>query len=412
MSGLEIVLALAVAALAYALVRQLREFAKLRRWASKSRLPSAPETEGIWGEVFNLLERHRRSNAGERRRLARLIVRSRRAAQVLPYGVTALDPELRLEWCNAAARAHLGVDPERDRGEPIANFVRQPEFIEYLRRRDQSEGLRLRAGGADAPMLSLQLVAFDESAWLLLSRDVTGEERVEAMRRDFVANVSHELRTPLTVLAGFLDTIRDLKLDAQRVRDYLGLMRPQAERMTRLIEDLLALSALEHAPPPPEARVAVRPLLERLHAEAEALSGGRHRIALAIAGAEDLAGAESEIADAFSNLVTNAVRYTPPAGEIRIAWRSSPDGAEFSVADTGIGIEAEHIPRLTERFYRVDRGRSRESGGTGLGLAIVKHALARHEATLAIESTPGKGSVFRARFPAVRLLPAVRTLAG
>jgi two-component system phosphate regulon sensor histidine kinase PhoR len=408
-SWLEIVLALGLAVLAFALIWQLRELAKLRRWAAKPRLPDAPHAEGAWGEAFDLLERHRRSNLGARRRLARLIVRTRRAAQALPYGVAALDPALRLEWCNATMRAHIGIDPERDRGEPIANFVRQPEFVEYLQQRDRAEPLRLRAG---ARTLSVQLIPFDENAWLLLSRDVTGEERLEAMRRDFVANVSHELRTPLTVLTGFLETIRDLKLDPQRVRDYLNLMRPQAERMTRLIEDLLALSALEHAPPPPEARVAVRPLLDRLRAAAAALSGGRHRIALETAGGEDLVGAESEIASAFANLVTNAVRYTPDGGEIRIAWRSSPAGAEFSVADTGIGIEPEHIPRLTERFYRVDRGRSRESGGTGLGLAIVKHALARHEATLAVESIPGKGSVFRARFPAARLLPAAQKVAG
>jgi len=411
-TGLAIFLALAAAALGYALLRQLRERARLRRWAAQSRLPDAPEAAGAWGEVFNLLERHRRASVGERRRLARLIVRTRRAAQALPYGVTTLDPELRVEWCNATARTHLGIDPERDRGEPIANFVRQPEFVEYLQHRHRVEPLRLRTGGPEARTLSVQLVAFDENAWLLLSRDVTGEERLDAMRRDFVANVSHELRTPLTVLAGFLETIGDRKLEPQRVRDYLNLMRPQAERMTRLIEDLLALSALEHAPPPPATRVAVRPLLERLHAEAEALSGGRHRIALEIAAAADLAGAESEIASAFSNLVTNAVRYTGDGGEIRIAWRASPAGAELSVADTGVGIEPEHLPRLTERFYRVDRGRSRESGGTGLGLAIVKHALARHEATLAIESTPGKGSVFRARFPAARLLAAPERISG
>ena len=412
MTGLEVVLALAVAGLAYALARQLREFARLRRWAARSRLPDAPEARGAWGEVFNLLERHRRSAAGERRRLARLIVRTRRAAQALPYGVTTLDPALRVEWCNAAARAHLGIDPERDRGEPIANFVRQPEFIEYLQRRNPSELLRLRAAGAEARTLSVQLVAFDENAWLLLSHDVTGEERLDAMRRDFVANVSHELRTPLTVLTGFLETIGERKLEPQRVRDYLNLMRPQAERMARLIEDLLALSTLEHAPPPPEARVAVRALLERVRAEAEALSGGRHRISLGIAGDADLAGAESELASAFANLVTNAVRYTPAGGAIRIAWRASQAGAEFTVEDTGIGIEPEHIPRLTERFYRVDHGRSRESGGTGLGLAIVKHALARHEAALTIESTPGKGSVFRARFPAARLLPATQKVSG
>jgi two-component system phosphate regulon sensor histidine kinase PhoR len=201
------------------------------------------------------------------------------------------------------------------------------------------------------------------------------------------------------------------------VRDYIGLMAPQADRMKRLIDDLLTLSAMEHALAPPEAsRVPLRPLLERVRAEAEALSSGKHRISLEAAGEDDLLGAESEIASAFVNLATNAVRYTPAGGEIRIRWRSGPrvaeGGAEFSVEDTGIGIDPEHLPRLTERFYRVDRGRSRETGGTGLGLSIVKHALARHQATLAIDSTPGKGSRFTAHFPAARLAQARQKVEG
>jgi two-component system phosphate regulon sensor histidine kinase PhoR len=257
------------------------------------------------------------------------------------------------------------------------------------------------------------VVSFGDEEHLLLSQDVTGAAQVEAMRRDFVANVSHELRTPLTVLAGFLETIQDLKLDAARVRDYVGLMAPQAERMKRLIDDLLTLSALEHAPPPPDAeRVRLQPLLQRVRAEAEALSAGRHRISLEISDAHDLLGAEREIASAFTNLATNAVRYTPAGGEIRLRWISSDTGGVFSVEDSGIGIDPEHLPRLTERFYRVDRGRSRETGGTGLGLSIVKHALARHQATLAVESTPGKGSRFSARFPANRLAAASLNVAG
>jgi two-component system phosphate regulon sensor histidine kinase PhoR len=233
------------------------------------------------------------------------------------------------------------------------------------------------------------------------------------MRRDFVANVSHELRTPLTVLAGFLETIQDLKLDPQRVRDYVGLMAPQAERMKHLIDDLLTLSVLEHAPPPPDAeRVALRPLLERVRAEAEVLSGGKHRISLEAADAHDLLGAEREIASAFTNLATNAVRYTPSGGVIRLRWNSTDAGGEFSVEDSGIGIDQEHLPRLTERFYRVDRGRSRETGGTGLGLSIVKHALARHQAALTIDSSPGKGSRFSARFPAARLAAATQKVRG
>jgi two-component system phosphate regulon sensor histidine kinase PhoR len=409
-SGTEIALALLVALLAAVLWRERREFMKLRRWAAQRRLNDPPEAAGAWGAVFNFLHRHRRENLRHRRQLARLIVRSRRAAEALPYGVTVLNARMRIEWCNHAAREHLGIDPERDRGEPIANFVRQPDFAEYLAAGEFSQPLRLKA--SEALALSIQYVPFEEEAWLFLTQDVTGAERIDAMRRDFVANVSHELKTPLTVLSGFIETIQDLKLDGERVRNYIGLMAPPAERMRRLIEDLLTLSALEHAPPPPEQRIAVRPLLERLRAEAAQLSAGRHRISVEIEGEHYLSGAESEIWSAFLNLVTNAVRYTPAGGEIRIGWRAGAHGAEYSVQDSGIGIEAEHLPRLTERFYRVDRGRSSETGGTGLGLAIVKHALTRHQATLAIESTPGKGSVFRARFPASRLLAADQKVPG
>ena len=412
MTATVIALSLLAALLALALYHHRRQFGRLRRWAVQPRLTDPPEAEGDWGELFNWLHRHRRANLRRRRQLAQLIVRSRRAAQALPYGVTVLDAGLRLDWCNDSARQHFGLDPERDRGAPIANFVRHPDFVAYLESRAFSEPLRLHLPGEPARTLALQLVAFDEDAWLLLSQDITGAERLEAMRRDFVANVSHELRTPLTVLSGFLETIQDLKLEPQRVRDYVALMAPQAERMRRIIEDLLALSILEHAPPPPEERVALRPLLERLRSETGQLSGGRHRISLSIEGDHDLCGAENELASAFLNLAGNAVRYTPAGGEIRLAWRSSAEGGEFSVEDTGIGIEAEHLPRLTERFYRVDRGRSRDTGGTGLGLAIVKHALARHQLALEIASSSGKGSTFRVHFPAARLLPALQKVPG
>jgi len=227
------------------------------------------------------------------------------------------------------------------------------------------------------------------------------------MRRDFVANVSHELRTPLTVLVGFLETVRELKLDPQRQRDYLGMMREQAARMQRIIDDLLALSVLESSPLPAAGRVRVRALLERVLADGKALSGGGHVLSLEADPHVDIAGSEQELASAFGNLVSNAIRYTPPGGKVRLSWTDGPEGATFAVEDTGVGIAPEHIPRLTERFYRVDRGRSRESGGTGLGLAIVKHALARHEATLSIESTPGAGSRFAVRFPPQRTLPAL-----
>ena len=325
----------------------------------------------------------------------------RRAVQALPDGVVILDSANRIEWFNRTAEVQLQLDPGTDLGQNIANLVREPEFIGYLNSSEDS--VRIARGPALA--LSLQLIPFGQSQKMLLSRDVTQAERVDVMRRDFVANVSHELRTPLTVLVGFLETVRELKLDPQRMRDYLGMMQEQAARMQRIIEDLLTLSALDSAPPASgERQIAVRPLLLRLKADAEALSGGRHTIKMQIEETHGgVLGVESELVSALGNLVSNAIRYTPAGGTITLTWREGPDGGRFSVEDTGIGIDPEHLPRLTERFYRVDRSRSRETGGTGLGLAIAKHALARHDATLEIESQPGKGSRFSARFPARRL---------
>ena len=280
--------------------------------------------------------------------------------------------------------------------------MREPAFVACLAAGEDAAPVRIER--RPARTLVLQLIPYGRAEKLLLSRDTTQAERVETMRRDFVANVSHELRTPLTVLSGFLETLRELKLDPQRQRDYLGMMHEQAARMQGIIGDLLTLSTLESAPPPAAERVRVAPLLERLRADAVGLSGGRHEISLQGRPAADLAGVESELASAFGNLVSNAVRYTPRGGKVTLLWSDDAQGAQFAVEDTGVGVAPEHIPRLTERFYRVDRSRSRESGGTGLGLAIVKHALARHQATLHVESTPGAGSRFIARFPAQRTL--------
>jgi two-component system phosphate regulon sensor histidine kinase PhoR len=239
----------------------------------------------------------------------------------------------------------------------------------------------------------------------VLSRDVTRFEKLETTRREFVANVSHEMRTPLTVVGGFLETLRD-EPDAASRSHYLDLMEEQSRRMLRLVEDLLTLSSLESSPPPPmEESIDMPALLERLGAEARALSGGRHSIEVHADAGANLSGSEKELSSAFSNLVSNAIRYTPSGGAVRLRWQPTAEGAAFEVEDTGIGIPPEHIPRLTERFYRVDRGRSRETGGTGLGLAIVKHALGRHGATLAITSEPGQGSRFSARFSGPRVRP-------
>jgi two-component system phosphate regulon sensor histidine kinase PhoR len=392
--------------LAVLVLHHVRNLDRLSKWARTSLAGSVPESTGAWDDVLTLLYRRQRTEAGRRRQLARLLSRSRRAGRALPYGLAIVDPEYRILWCNDSCESHFGIDAKGDAGQPITNLVRQPEFVEYVAARDFSRPLELKTARADGLVLSIQFVPYVESQYLLLSRDITQGIRVETMRRDFVANVSHELRTPLTVLVGFLETVRELKLDPERSRDYLNLMSEQSKRMQRIIDDLLTLSMLESAPEPQGERVDVSLLLERIRVEAEALSAGRHQIVLDAESGFDLLAAESEIASAFSNLASNAVRYTPAGGKVRLVWRASHGGAEFAVEDTGAGIEAEHIPRLTERFYRVDRGRSRETGGTGLGLAIVKHALARHQATLEIESTLGKGSRFSAKFPARRVVPA------
>ena len=399
-----LVAGLAAVAAAWA-VNYVVNVRKLRRWLSRPKLSTVPEAVGIWDSVFALLYRHEREYAREKRRLTHLVVRAAQAGRALPDGVVILDEYNRVEWCNDRAESYLGIDRHTDTGVPIVNLLRDPEFVRYVEAGSFDEAMTLRPARNASLALSLKLIRYGHDRKLLLSRDVTQEEKVETMRRDFVANVSHELRTPLTVLSGFLETVRDLDLDKERTHKYLGLMSGQAARMQRIIEDLLELSALESAPiPQREERVRVAPLLAHTRAEAEALSAGRHRITLQAEGDYDLAGAENELTSAFGNLAGNAINYTPPGGEVRLIWKATPEGAVFSVEDTGIGIAADQIPRLTERFYRVDRSRSRETGGTGLGLAIVKHALARHDARLEIESQPGKGSRFTATFPARRVV--------
>ncbi len=309
----------------------------------------------------------------------------------------------RIDWANDNARLHLEIDPARDVGTPITHLVRIPEFLEYLTRGDYSKPIQVQAPHSGDRVLSLQVVAYGEGQRLVLSRDITQFRQVERMRREFVANVSHELRTPLTVIAGFLETLREER-DPEAARRYIGLMEEQARRMQRLVEDLLMLSSLESSPPPPlEESIDMEKLVERMAADARALSGGRHRIEVDAQPGVRLLGSEKEIASALGNLVSNAIRYTPEGGRVKLRWHATPEAATFDVEDTGIGIAPEHLPRLSERFYRIDRGRSRETGGTGLGLAIAKHALARHGATLDIASHVGEGSRFSARFQGPRV---------
>jgi len=379
--------------------RQLR---RLGHWLEHGESPYPPRARGAWDVLHAKLHRSRRASAAREAELAEALARWRAAARALPDGVVILDQD-RIAWLNDTARAHLEIDPATDTGRPLTHLVRIPEFQEYLQRGDFSRPVIVNAPHGGGRTLSLQVIEYGDGQKLVLSRDITQFRQVERMRREFVANVSRELRTPLTVVSGFLEPLREEK-DPAAARRYIDLMSEQAKRMERLVEDLLTLSALESSPPPPmEEPIDMRALTERLGADARALSGGRHDIDIAAETGVHLVGSEGEIASALGNLVSNAVRYTPPGGTVRLRWHATPDGADFDVEDSGIGIAPEHLPRLTERFYRVDRGRSRETGGTGLGLAIVKHALNRHGATLDIASTPGAGSRFTARFGGARV---------
>jgi two-component system phosphate regulon sensor histidine kinase PhoR len=391
---------LAAGALAI-LVRHLYYLDLLTRWAAGPLDAPVPEARGVWADVFTAMYRRTRIRAAMQRELKHLVERFRRAADALPEGVVVLDAQNRIDWVNPTAMDQLGLAMPHDRGQAIVNLVRAPEFLRSVERGDFGEPVVV-ASLRDRRTLALQLVPFGLDEKLLLSRDVTQLEAVTRMRRDFIANVSHELKTPLTVISGFVETLQDIELEPRQRGRYLALMQDQARSMQRLVEDLLTLSALESEDHPPRHDAfPVAPLLLELSADAKALSRGEHAVTVDIGQAAAIHGSRDELKSGLGNLVSNAVRYTPAGGEIRLSWRIDEDGSGvFAVADSGIGIAAEHIPRLTERFYRVDRSRSRATGGTGLGLAIVKHVLLRHHAELVVASTPGKGSTFSIKLPA------------
>jgi len=394
------------------LARHVANLAALAGWLGDPLAKPVPQGSGVWEEVLVGLYRFVRERIKREQQLADDLERFRNAGLALPDGVVLLDARGHIEWCNPIASQYLGLDEQRDLGQPLVNLVRHPDLVAYLERGDYAEPLTLRLTRGEGLVLSLAVIAYGEAQKLLLASDITLAEKVETMRRDFVANVSHELKSPLTVVAGFLETLTDseVKLDERRRQGYLEMMREHTLRMQRLVEDLLTLSALESSRgSSDETLVDVPALLAGVRDEALALSAGRHRIELSVEQPVLLLADAQELRSAFGNLVSNAVRYTPAGGDIRLSWRRRGAQALFSVADSGPGIEPRHIPRLTERFYRVDHSRSRETGGTGLGLAIVKHVLTRHQATLEIESEPGKGSMFSAVFPARRIKSAAET---
>ncbi|MES2772476.1 MAG: phosphate regulon sensor histidine kinase PhoR [Pseudomonadota bacterium] len=384
----------------------LAQLQRLMRWLQNSLDAPLPEGFGLWAIVFADLQRRVRMRVSQQQLLEQTIERFTRAAQALPDGIIIFNRHEQIEWMNAQAESHFQMTAQTDRGQALTNLIRQPDFVHYLAAKEYAEPLLYRGGRVAGQTLLLQVIPYGNEQTLLLSRDMSHLERLETVRRDFVANVSHELKTPLTVVLGFAEMLDDPEMtcaEAERKR-YLGLIRAQTLRMQNLIEDLLTLSALETGRAVPnENCVDLAPIMHSVLAEAEALSAGRHVLSLNVQGKTLILGEAHELRSAFANLASNAVRYTPAGGKIELAWQVAADGARFSVTDSGIGIDAQHLPRLTERFYRVDRSRSRGTGGTGLGLAIVKHVLTRHEGALSVNSEPGKGSCFSAYFPVSRL---------
>jgi two-component system phosphate regulon sensor histidine kinase PhoR len=392
--------------LAAALVFHLRNLHALLVWLRDPLKNPVPIGAGAWEHVFAALYRLVRSFAQQRNRVTGQLARFRSAAQAMPIGVIVLDDEDRISWCNITAERMFDLDARKDAGQPILNLVRQPAFADYIKSRAYDEPLALRISRVEALVLAVRVVQYGQDEKLLLSRDITQAEKIETMRRDFVANVSHELKTPLTVVSGFLETFSEgnIQADDPRGRQALEMMRSQTDRMQRLVEDLLLLSTLESSSMPArESQIDVETLLGGILEDARALSAGRHQVQLHVGEPAQVWGDEQEIRSAFSNLVSNAIRYTPRGGRITLSWGRRGDEGVFTVEDTGIGIESRHLPRLTERFYRADTSRSRDTGGTGLGLAIVKHVLTRHQGRLEIESDLGRGSRFSALFPARRV---------
>jgi two-component system, OmpR family, phosphate regulon sensor histidine kinase PhoR len=379
---------------------------KLHRWYQKPSLSSIPNGRGIWEDIFADIYHQQRRFSRNQAQISSALDRFRHAASALPDGVVLLNGEDKIEWCNPPAEKQLGLVLNQDTGQPISYLVRHTDFIKYLQNQDYSEPIKLKSSRNPEITLEIQLIPFGGKQKLLICRDITQIEKLEIMRRDFIANVSHELRTPLTVVGGFLETLMDMDgAIPESTRGYFTMMSEQTGRMRRLIEDLLTLSQLENgANTPQDSEIDMGAMLSMLMNEALSLSHGQHRISLEAAPDIALIGSPEELHSALGNLVSNAVRYTPEGGEIRITWGLRGKLPVFSVKDSGIGIEQKHIDRLTERFYRVDRSRSRETGGTGLGLSIVKHILTRHQAKLEIESVLDKGSTFSVIFPESRLI--------
>ncbi len=373
-----------------------------------------PPLPGLWGEAAHRVQRVLRLRDQKFEREQERMGQFLSGIEASPNGVMLLDPNDQITWISRSAAAHFGLNPERDIAQRVTNLVRSPDFVHYLSEAQFKAPVILHMPHGGQGTLSVTVHPYGEGLKIVLSQDITERELTESMRRDFVANVSHEIRTPLTVLHGFIETMTNLRLTEVERERVLLLMMQQAERMQSLVADLLVLAQLEGSPRPSTDKwCSVSDLLKRLHSDAQGLSKGQHVLQLEMLPAGslyELAGVESEWFSAMGNLVSNAIRYTPAGGQVTIRWAACEDGhAEFSVIDSGMGIDAAHIPRLTERFYRVDGSRSRDTGGTGLGLSIVKHVVQRHGGDLRVSSEPGKGSTFILQVPKSRVRQLLET---
>ncbi len=393
-------------ALGFYLLWHLYSLNRLVRWLGESKSFQPPEASGIWDVAFEQIYRLQQRNQQRKRNLRRLLKRLHKMTGALPDATVELRPgSEEIDWWNTAAARYLGFEYPRDNGQRISNLIRHPDFLDYLQADDYTQGIEIPSPINEGQILRIRIVPYAGKRRLLVARDVTHMHKLERMRQDFVANVSHELRSPLTVISGYLEGLLDNEDLDNQVADPLRSMHKQARRMNRLVEDLMLLSRLESDEPGVGGGIVNVPELISLVVEQAGKFSGRegHNIESEVDATLCMTGTEHQLYSAFSNLLLNAVRYTPAEGHIKVAWKREGESAVFSVTDTGPGIEAHHIPRLTERFYRVDAGRSRERGGTGLGLAIVKHALLRHQGSLEIRSEPGRGSCFSCRFSETQL---------
>ena len=396
--------AMAALALALILARELQQLRRLQRWLRTDRLDEAPDAGGVWSDVVGMIARLHRRKQYHKRRLLRLLRELRRSTAAIPDGVVLLNPQAEILWFNRMAARLLTLRPRSDVGLRIDNLVRQPEFVGYLGAGVFAQPIVLRSGTSGERFLQLHIVRYGAGQLLLLVRDVTRQEQLETMRKEFVANASHELRSPLTVIAGYLEMLSNEAALDPALAGPLQEMRRQAVRMTGIIEDLLALSRLEADEGPVEGvDIDIAHMLEQLRRDTLARSSQPPELRLQIDSANHLRADAALVQSAFANLLDNAAKYTPSTGSIVVRWWTDPAGAHLSVQDDGIGIAAEHLPRLTERFYRVDAGRSRATGGSGLGLAIVKHVMQRHGGSLEIVSAEGRGSTFTCHFPQERV---------